>query len=58
MKCSANTDVDLDSTDLRCNEGGLDGSGTAVREVTAGSSFTFHSDVVSVLAQRLTPYYC
>jgi hypothetical protein len=37
--------VDLDSTDLRCNEGGLDGSGTAVREITAGSTFTFHSDV-------------
>lgn len=37
--------VDLDSPDLRCNEGGLDGSGTSVREISAGSTFTFTSDV-------------
>lgn len=35
---------DLASNDLRCNEGGLDGSGTAVREIAAGSEFTFTSD--------------
>jgi hypothetical protein len=37
--------TDLASNDLRCNVGGLDGSGTAVRDVKAGSSFTFTSDV-------------
>lgn len=41
--------LDLDSPDLRCNEGGLDGSSTAVREISAGSKFTFHSDVVGNL---------
>jgi len=37
--------TDLASNDLRCNVGGLDGSGTAIREVSAGSSLTFTSDV-------------
>lgn len=37
---------DLASTGLRCNEGGLDGSATTVREVQAGDEFTFHSDIV------------
>ena len=37
--------IDLPSTDLRCHEGGLDGSDTNVLPVTAGSSFTFTADV-------------
>lgn len=48
---TANNCIDLASNDLRCNEGGLDGSGTAVRDITAGSDFTFHTDVVCHIRQ-------
>ena len=33
--------TDLSSTDLRCNVGGLTGSGTATATVQAGSTHTF-----------------
>ncbi|PGH26428.1 hypothetical protein AJ80_01926 [Polytolypa hystricis UAMH7299] len=36
---------DLGSNDLRCNEGGATGSGTATTTVSAGSSVTFTADV-------------
>ena len=42
----ANEYSDLTSNDLRCNEGGASGSGTAVVPAQAGGDFTFHSDVV------------
>ncbi|CAG9948008.1 unnamed protein product [Clonostachys rosea f. rosea IK726] len=37
--------IDLTSSDLRCNVGGLSGSSTVVRDIQAGGSFTFHTDV-------------
>jgi hypothetical protein len=37
--------TDLKSNDLRCNAGGLTGTGTAVRAIKAGQQFTFTSDV-------------
>ncbi|KAI9902232.1 hypothetical protein N3K66_004049 [Trichothecium roseum] len=37
--------TDLASNDLRCNEGGITGTGTTVRDIKAGSDFTFHTDV-------------
>jgi hypothetical protein len=37
--------ADLASNDLRCNVGGLTGSGTAVRSIQAGQQFTFSTDV-------------
>jgi hypothetical protein len=44
--------IDLASPNLRCNEGGLDGSKTTVRSAKAGDSFTFYTDVVRSLAKQ------
>lgn len=37
--------IDLTSDDLRCNQGGEMGNGTAIITVQAGASFSFTSDV-------------
>jgi hypothetical protein len=48
--------TDLSSNNLRCNEGGLSGSGVAVRTIQAGSQFTFHSDVAVYHQGPVTVY--
>jgi hypothetical protein len=46
----------LNSTDLRCNEGGINGTGTQTITVQAGHSFSFTSDVAVYHSGPLSIY--